>query len=95
MFSQQNIVVLDQSSKFNLNYKLLNSKVTKVLLGSRLELNKLYTNYTSGVSSIKSQSSDNINYKLVLTTVGFEYILNIMLGRLFRLMSDNTRQSKF
>ena len=95
LFSQQNLVVLDQISDSNLNYKLLNSKVTKVLLDSKIELNKLYNNYTSGISSIKSQSSDNIDYKLVLSTVGFEYLLNIMLGRLFKIMSDKTRHSKF
>ena len=42
---EQNNLVLNQISKSDLNYGLLNSNITQILLDSKADLEKLYNNF--------------------------------------------------
>jgi DNA-directed RNA polymerase len=121
LISNQNILILNQiqrSSESNLNYKILNPNVNKILLESSTELEKLYNNFIFEANknlsdvlilnnepeklklesnsfvkvdeSFKKETSKQKKIKLIVkifSIVGFEFILNIMLGRLFKIIS--------
>lgn len=79
--------VMNYNSK--LNFKLINTKLFQLLLENKNYLEKLYSNY------IAVSNSDKQNLIIVLSTVGFEYISNILFGRLLSIISNNHRTNSF
>jgi hypothetical protein len=97
--NKQHNKVLNQIST-NIDYKLLNPNITKIILESKTDLNKLYNNYIQGLAVGASQpppaveDTKNSLFSEILNTVGFEYLSNILFGRLLFILSNNAGKVK-
>lgn len=80
---QNNLLISNDNSKFN----LINTKLAQLLFDSKVYLEKLYLNYIE-LKNPKEEKQVLVN---VLLTVGFEYISNILFGRLLSIISNNQR----
>nr|YP_010697841.1 hypothetical protein P1S03_mgp04 [Porodaedalea chrysoloma]WCF76802.1 hypothetical protein [Porodaedalea chrysoloma] len=79
----KNLLSETELSDGNLNYKLLNKSLIESLNESKLLLTDLYNNY-------KKERSKNLDLQSkVLLNVNKDYIINVCLGRLLRIISNN------
>lgn len=76
----------DTNKTNKINYTILNSNITKIISESKADLYKLHKNYL--VNLDKGLVNEPIHAE-IFTVVDFEYISNILYGRLLRIISKN------
>ena len=90
LINQQNSYILDKASTTPLNFSLLNKNLSNKIIGSIENLRKLYN------KSLKSNIFyKDAKYNNILKTIDFDYLVNILLGRLLLILSYNKRSNKF
>lgn len=86
--NQTNLMLNNKLENKNIDFTILRSDLTKVLLESKADLFKLYTNY---LAQLENGLVEDSNYDVIFKVVDFDYICNILYGRLLRILSNNNR----
>lgn len=99
MEEQNNFLLKKISSQNNkIQFNILNPSLISLFLESKKDLEKLYYNYISlNLDNLKKSNKieENETLNKVLPMVDFEYISNIIFGRLLQIISNNNRANKF
>lgn len=90
LINEQNSFILNKASTTPINFSLLNKNVSNQIIASIENIRKLYN------KSLKSKIfPEDDKFNNILHIVDFEYIINILLGRLLLIMTNNNRSNKF
>ncbi len=87
----------NEKSKFSIDYSSINNDLTKILLDNKHKLLSLINHFKSDyedyeLETDKGKARQNL-YK-ILSTVDPEYVINILLGRLFIIISSEQKHDK-
>ena len=78
---------MNHLSETKLDYSILNPKIIQIFLDSKKDLHKLYANFTSDLADSYEDLSD---IKNILNRVDFDFIQNIIYGRLLFILSNDS-----
>lgn len=96
LIEEQNRSILKkiENSDTRINYNLLNSSLLLILSDSIPLLKKLHLNFISNKNNL-DQSSLQFFYVKLLSNIEIDFLINILLGRLLLIISNNNLHSKY